>query len=158
MTTAFERFSLALLRFCMGFLFFYAGITKVLDPNWSAAGYIQGAKNFVWFYQWLLEPSILPIVNFVNAWGLTLLGISLALGIFVRLSSLLGALLMLMYYFVLDFPYPNPHALVVDEHIIYAVALLFLAAVRAGRTWGLEQLCQELPICRQFPALRRWLG
>jgi thiosulfate dehydrogenase [quinone] large subunit len=143
----------------MGWLMFYAGITKVLNPEWSAAGYLKGAKTFAGFYQWLTSPGLLPIVNFVNEWGLTLLGISLILGIGVRLSSILGAVLMLLYYFpVFDFPYPNPHSFIVDDHIIYAVVLLLFASLRAGRTWGLENWCSNLPICSKFPRLREWLG
>lgn len=118
---------------------FYAGITKVLSPQgFSAAGYLTGAKTFHGFYQALLQPSILPFINFVNEWGLTLLGVSLILGVFVRISAPLGALLMLLYYFpILDGLYPNAHSLIVDEHIIYAAALLVLAAYNAGSVWGL---------------------
>lgn len=138
---------------------FYAGIIKVIDPAWSAAGYLKGAKMFTGFYQLLLTPNILPIVNVMNEWGLTLLGLSLIFGVFVRLSSLLGAILMLLYYFpILDFPYPNLHAYIVDEHIIYISVLLLFASFRAGRTWGLENWCSNLPICSQFPRLRNWLG
>ncbi|MDO8430121.1 MAG: DoxX family membrane protein [bacterium] len=154
-----EKVSLFALRISMGWLMFYAGITKVLDPSWSAAGYLVNAKTFAGFYQWLTQPGILPAINFVNEWGLTLLGISLLLGIGVRLSSVLGALLMLLYYIpILDFPYPNPHSYIVDEHIIYIFVLLFFAAVKAGRAYGLEEWCSNLPICSKFPKLRNWLG
>lgn len=155
----FQKISLFLLRISMGWLMFYAGITKVINPKWSAAGYLKGAKTFVNFYHWLAGPGILPIVNFVNEWGLTLLGVSLIFGIGVRLSSILGAILMLLYYFpILDFPYPNPHSFLVDEHIIYALVLLLFASLRAGRIWGLENWCSNLPICSKFPRLRAWLG
>lgn len=154
-----QKISLFLLRISLGWLFFYSGITKVLNPEWTAAGYLKGAKTFAWFYEWLSSSSILPIVDFLNEWGLTLLGVSLILGIAVRLSSLLGALVMLLYYFViLDFPHPNPNAFLVDQHIIFALALLLLAAFRAGRIWGLERWCSNLPICSKFPRLRHWLG
>lgn len=157
--TQFQKITLFLLRVTLGWMYFYAGITKVLNPNWSAAGYLKGAKSFTGFYQWLLEPGILPIVNFLNEWGLTLLGVSLILGIFVRLSSILGAVLMLLYYLaILQFPYPNTHAYIVDEHIIYITALLFLAAIRAGHVWGLEKWCYNLPMCKKFPVLRKFLG
>lgn len=157
--SSFTKFSLFLLRVSMGWLMFYAGITKVLNPEWSAVGYMQNAKTFTAFFQWFARPEILPITNFVNEWGLTLLGVSLLLGVFVRLSSLLGVLLMLLYYFpVLDFPYPNPYSYIVNEHIIYALVLLFFAVVRPGRVWGLENWCANLPICSRFPRLRAWLG
>src|SRR3989338_5455249 len=124
-----QKISLFLLRISMGWLMFYAGITKILNPEWSAVGYLKGAKTFAGFYQFLTQPGILPITNFVNEWGLTLLGISLILGVFVRLSSILGAALMLLYYLpILDFPYPNAHSFIIDEHIIYATALTLLAA------------------------------
>ena len=118
---------------------FYAGITKILNPQgFSAAFYLKDAKTFHGFYQAMLQPDILPFINFVNEWGLTLLGVSLILGVFVRISAPLGAVLMLLYYFpILNGLYPNAHALIVDEHIIYAVALLILAAYNAGAVWGL---------------------
>lgn len=154
-----QKLSLFFLRVSLGWMFLYAGITKVLNPEWSAAGYLKGAKTFAGFYQWLASPGIVPIVNFVNEWGLTLLGISLIFGVFVRLSGILGAVLMLMYYFpILQFPYPNTHSYIVDEHIIYAATLLFLGAIKAGRVWGLERWCSSLPICSRFPWLRNVLG
>lgn len=158
MTTP-QKLFLFLARISMGWLMFYAGITKVLDPTWSAEGYLKGAQTFKSLYDWFLQPDKLPIINLVNEWGLTLLGISLILGIFVRLSSVLGAGLMLLYYFpILTFPYIQPHAYVVDEHIIYALVLLFFAAIRAGRIWGLEEKCSRLPLCSRFPKLRNLLG
>ena len=148
-----------LLRVSLGVLFFYAGITKVINPNWSAAGYLKGAKTLPELYNFLLQPDILPIVNFVNEWELTLLGVSLLLGISVRLSSYLGALLMLLYYIpTLQFPYAGANSFLVDQHIIYILVLLFLGEIRAGRIWGLEKWCSNLSICSKYPKLREWLG
>ncbi len=159
MMTLLQKISILLLRLGMGWLFFYAGIIKILNPQWTSGGYLKGAKTFTIFYHALLSPSILPIVDFINEWGLTLLGISLIFGIFVRLSSILGAALMLLYYFpILDFPYPNTYSFIVDEHIVYALVLILFAALRAGRIYGLEEKCANLPICSKFPKLREWLG
>lgn len=130
---------LTVLRIVTGWLMFYAGITKVIDPAWSAAGYLKSAKTFSGFYQWLAGSSFLPVVNFLNEWGLTLLGISLILGILVRWSSVLGAVLMLLYYFpAANFPFVE-HGFLVEEHIIYAAALLLLGSLDAGRYYGLER-------------------
>lgn len=137
--TRFQKLSILILRLSLGFLMFYAGITKVMDPSWSAAGYIKGAKAFGPFYNFLLSPSVLPVINFINEWGLTLLGISLILGIFVRLSSLLGIVLMVLYYLpILNFPYVGEHSYLVDEHIIYSASLLLLMAFNAGRIFGVD--------------------
>lgn len=124
----------------MGWLIFYAGITKVLDPAWSAEGYLKGAKTFSGFYEFMLNPSILPMVNFLNEWGLIIVGAALILGAFVRLSSFFGALLMFLYYLpILEFPYVGGHSFIVDDHIIYILVFAVLAAYNAGRVWGLDK-------------------
>lgn len=137
---------LLLLRLALGWLFLYAGLTKVLDPSWSAAGYLGSATTFSGVYAWLASDGILPVVNFVNQWGLTLLGASLILGGLVRVSAPLGALLMLLYYFpVLDFPMVG-YGFLVDEHLVYALALLLLGALEAGQNWGLDGLMKRKKI------------
>ncbi len=149
---------LAAMRIALGWLFFYAGITKVLNPAWSAKGYLASSKTFSGFYSWLASDAVLPVVDFMNEWGLTLLGVSLIVGAFVRLSSLLGALMMVLYWFpVLDFPKVE-HGYLVDDHVIYALVLLYFAAAKAGRHYGLEERCAKLPICAKYPWLRAWLG
>ncbi len=130
-----------LLRISMGVMFFYAGITKVLDSTWTAAGYLQGAQTFAPLYNWLLQPNILPVVNFINQWGLLLLGLALISGLFIRYTAWLAALLMLLYYIpVLNFPYVSQHAFLVDEHIIYILVLILLAVTKSGKIFGLDKL------------------
>lgn len=154
----YQKIFLFLLRILMGWMFFYAGITKILDPKWTAAGYLKGAKVLTGFYYWLAGPNILPAINFVNEWGLTLLGVSLILGVFTRISSILGVLLMILYWVPLGLPHPNPHAYIVDEHIIYAAVLLFFASLESGQILGLGNWCLKLPICAKFPRFCNWLG
>ncbi|MBV22357.1 MAG: hypothetical protein CMI57_02580 [Parcubacteria group bacterium] len=125
--------TLVLLRLAFGWFFLYAGLTKVVNPEWTATGFLNNAQTFSGFYSWLASSNILPIVDFLNEWGLTLIGATLILGIFVRLSAYLGALLMILYYFPgLTFPHVGEHAYLVDEHIIYALALLLLASLHTA--------------------------
>jgi|SRR3989344_3643077 len=155
-----QKISLLLLRLSLGSLFFYGGIIKIMDPNWSAAAYLRGAKTFASFYLWLMQPGILPVVNFLNEWGLTLLGWALILGIFVRLAAYAGVPLMLLYYFsqsTMRFPFPSAGSFIFDQRIIFSLALILLANFEAGRYWGLEDWCRNLPICSRFPKLRDWL-
>lgn len=71
----------------------------------------------------------------------------------------MSAVLMLLYYFpVLTFPYIAPHSFIVDDHIIYALALLLMGALQSGRYYGLYNWCANLPICSKVPKLREWLG
>jgi len=149
---------LALLRIAMGWLFFYAGFTKILDPQWSAKGYLIGAKTFPAFYQWLTQPEILPIINFANKWGLLLVGIALILGLGVRIASGAGMLLMILYYLpVLTFPTIGKNSYIVDEHIIYALVLWVLAWAHASNVWSLYQWCAKLPLCTRWPMLHKLL-
>ena len=155
----FQKWSMFLLRITTGWFFFYAGITKILNPEWSAAKYLGAAKTFTGFYQWLASDGMIGFINFINEWGLLLIGVALILGIGVRLAGILGAILMVLYYFpVLDFPKAGDHGFLVDDHILWAAGLLTLASWQAGRVWGLESWCSNLPICAKFPKLRSWLG
>ena len=148
---------LTLTRVSIGWLFFYAGITKVMNPEWSAAGYLNNATTFPGFYKWLASPSVLPLTNFLNEWGLTLIGVALMLGAFTYISGKLGALMMLLYWLpILDFPWIE-HGFIVDHHVVYACVLLFLAASRAGRTMGLDAKLAEHPFLKARPKLAKWL-
>lgn len=136
--TKFQKISLFLLRIFLGILFFWAGYTKLIDPSWSAAGYISGSKTFIGFYHWLLSPNVLPTVNFLNEWGLTLIGIALIIGLFVRFASFFGLIIMILYYLP---AYPAEHG-IIDEHIIYSAAFLVLMAFGAGKILTLNSWVQ----------------
>ncbi|OGH69910.1 MAG: hypothetical protein A2754_03945 [Candidatus Magasanikbacteria bacterium RIFCSPHIGHO2_01_FULL_47_8] len=153
-----QKISLVLLRVTLGILFLYAGWSQVSNSAWSAGGYLGGAKTFSWFYDTLARPDALSVINFVNKWGLTLLGMSLIFGVGVRLSAPVGAVLMLLYYFpILQFPYVAPHSWLVDQHIVFAAALLVLFSFRAGRIYGIGTLCVSWPLCKRYPKLHSWL-
>ena len=42
----YRQLPLALLRILVGWHFLYEGLTKLMDPNWSAAGYCEGELRF----------------------------------------------------------------------------------------------------------------
>lgn len=126
-------------RVGLGIMFFYAGITKVMNPNWSAAGYLNNAKTFPDLFQWFASANNLGWVNFMNEWGLTLVGLSLIVGLLVRWASLGGILLMILYYFpIMQFPYVGPNSYLIDEHVIFIFVFLILIASNAGTFWGLD--------------------
>ena len=130
-----------LLRLALGWMMLYAGLSKILAPQWTSKGYMAGAKILPEFFNWLALPNIMPITDFLNQWGLTLIGLSLLLGFFVRISSVFGLALMTLYYLPLIDPALFPkmeHSYVVDEHIIYALVFLVLAVFNAGKAWGID--------------------
>ena len=145
----YQKIGLFLLRIGVGILFFWAGYTKLIDPAWSAAGYITGAKTFANFYAWLLQPNILPIVNFLNEWGLALVGVALLLCIFVRLASFFGIIIMILYYLPI---YPPVNGLI-DMHIIFSLVFLVLMAFGAGKILTINTWIQT----RLHPMWHKWV-
>ncbi len=128
-----QKISLFLMRVLLGWMYLYAGVTKVMKADWTAGGYIKG----VLLYQWMLQPEVLSIVNFMNKWGLTLLGISLILGVGMRISVRLGVLLMILYYIpVMKMPY-------VDQHVVYSLSLVLLLVFGADKVWGMRGWLEE---------------
>jgi thiosulfate dehydrogenase (quinone) large subunit len=134
------KITIFLLRISLGWIMLYAGLTKVIDPSWSAEGFLTNAKTFSSFYAWFATSSNIVWVNFVNEWGLTLLGASLILGIFVRYSAPLGAVVMLLYYFPQLNGYRlGENSIIIDLHIIYALVLVLLALTGAGKYYGFDK-------------------
>jgi len=151
----FQKVSLVSLRVGLGWVFLWAGVTKLLDPAWSAAGYLNAAKTFPDLFHWFASPGALPAVNALNAWGLTLVGIALILGVGVRIAAAAGSALMVLYYLpILDFPYPNKNAFLIDDHIVYVMAFGVLAAFRAGGVWGLGPWCAKT-LFAKHPSIAR---
>ena len=131
------KFIILLLRFSLGWIFFYSGLTKVLDPEWTASGYLENAGTFSGFFEWLASPQNITWINFLNEWGQIAIGAALILGIFVNYASFFGALMMALYYLpVLDFPFVK-NGFLIDDHIIYALAFLLLIRLRAGRSYSI---------------------
>ncbi|HMQ02280.1 MAG TPA: DoxX family protein [Candidatus Doudnabacteria bacterium] len=147
-----------LLRISLGWILLYAGISKVMNPEWSAVGFLSNAKTFPGLYEWFASPAILPLTNFLNEWGQVLLGIAILLGVVMTLSSLLAAFMMMMYYFpILVFPYAGANSFIIDQHIIFAIGFLLLATLRAGNYWGLGRWWSNLSIWQKYPRLKPWL-
>ncbi len=96
------------LRILVGWHFLYEGIAKLFTPGWSAKFYLMGSK---WifsdlFHQMASSPGIMKAIDFLNIWGLTLIGLSLFTGLFVRWAAAAGSLL-LLFYFVAYPPIPG---------------------------------------------------
>lgn len=133
-----------LLRIALGILFLYAGVSKIIDPDWSAAGYLKGAKTFSALYQWFASPENIGWVNILNEWGAVLIGLGLLFGVATRVASIAGILLMLLYYLpILRFPYAGEHAFLIDEHVVYILLFALFIASKAGHMWGLDPFLEK---------------
>ena len=139
---------LVVLRVAVGWHFLYEGITKLLEPNWTAAAFLAESRWFLApLFRWIVaNPPALELVDQLNMWGLTLIGLSLIVGCFTRLTSVAGALLLLLYYVAsppligMGSPRAEGNYLLIDKNLIELVLLCVLAVIPTGRYLGLDHL------------------
>jgi len=140
------------LRILVGWHFLYEGIIKLLTPGWSAKMYLMGS-NWIFsdlFHRMAESSGLLKAVDFLNIWGLILIGLSLFIGLKVRWSSIAGALL-LVFYFVAYPPIPGytfgtvaeGSYLWVNKTLIEFVILLVFAGLPADFFYGADRLIKR---------------
>ncbi|MGW8314472.1 MAG: DoxX family protein [Bacteroidales bacterium] len=95
-----QLWALVILRVAVGWHFLYEGITKLINPNWSSLGYLMDSGGmFSGMFQSMAgNPTILNVVDFLNVWGLVLIGAGLILGLFTRVATIAGIVLLAFYY------------------------------------------------------------
>lgn len=120
------------LRLALGFLFLYAGLTKMAE-GFSAAGYLNNATNGP-LADLFANLAGNRIVDLLVIWGETLIGAALLLGIFLRFASAMGMLQMTLFYLSNMPPEHGP----INDQIIYALIFLTLSIFAAGRYYGLD--------------------
>jgi len=138
---------LVTLRVLIGWHLLYEGMVKVFNPSWTSAGYLLDSKGFLsgFFYSLTYNPKILQIVDLVNEWTLVVVGAALILGIFTRIASFAGIVLMGMYFLShppflgLNYAIPSEGSyLVVNKVLIEAIALAVFTVFPTGRI-GLDR-------------------
>jgi thiosulfate dehydrogenase [quinone] large subunit len=129
-------------RLAMAWTFLHAASQQVLNDSWDVAGFLAGTTTFHDVYGVFAGAQAAAVVSFLVAWGHLLIGLSLLVGLMVRVSATVGAILMLLYWAAyMDFPYVGgADNFIVDFHLVYAVLLVFLVATRAGHVAGLDAI------------------
>jgi uncharacterized membrane protein YphA (DoxX/SURF4 family) len=136
---------LTLLRVAIGWHFLYEGLVKLLMRDWSSAQYLDVSSwIFAPFFHWMAAtPNVLAVVDFLNIWGLILVGAALMLGVFTRFASVCGMVMLLFYYLAnppfvgLDFGVVNEgHYLVVNKNMIEFFALAVVLFFPTGSILG----------------------
>jgi thiosulfate dehydrogenase (quinone) large subunit len=152
----FDRWIILYFRFAMAWTFLYAASHQVFDPKFSVAGFLSHTKTFHDVYTAFTAPSIAPILTVLVSYGHLLIGLSLLVGLMVRVSAAFGIALMLLYWTAhMDFPYiENTNNFLLDYHLVYAGVLVFLIGKRAGHVFGLDGVVERLSFVRQHPSLR----
>lgn len=152
--TRVQTAALVTLRMLVGWHLCYEGLAKLLDPYWSSAGYL-GASQW-WFrevFVWLAaNATAVPIIDAVNAWGLTLIGLLIMVGTLPRAATGAGMVLLFLYYIAappfvgLRYPLPAEGAyLIVNKVLVELGALWVLYAFPTTRVFGLDALLARRP-------------
>jgi len=138
---------LVLLRLLIGWHLLYEGFSKLLIPNWSSFGFLSESKWILTgFSRWIMtHHDVLSVVDFMNTWGLIAIGLGLIVGLFARLASVFGAVLLLTYYLnnppLIGLEYTVPtegNYLIVSKTLIESVALVALAVFPTSSVFGLD--------------------
>jgi thiosulfate dehydrogenase (quinone) large subunit len=141
------------LRVLIGWHFLYEGIAKLTAPAWSAAGFLSQARGPLAgvFKGLAANPGALEIVNPLNMWGLTLIGLALVLGCFTRLASAAGMLVLLLYYLCnppfVGYFYSIPTEgsyLIVNKNLVELAGLAVILVTGSGRVAGLDRIIHGL--------------
>src|ERR1700722_16600776 len=95
-TSAFDRSIILFFRLAMAWTFLYAASHQVFDPTFSVAGFLSHTKTFHNAYAVFTTPAVAPFITFLVSYGHLLIGLSLAVGLMVRVSAVFGIMLMIM--------------------------------------------------------------
>jgi uncharacterized membrane protein YphA (DoxX/SURF4 family) len=144
------RLLFTVLRITIGWHFLFEGISKLAIPGWSSAPYLMESKwIFSGFFHWIVtNPTALAITDFLNIWGLVLVGTGLFLGLFTRLSAWAG-IGMLLFYYVANPPFipssipAQGHFFIININVIEAAVLGIIAFLNRDYLWSLDRLIRE---------------
>jgi len=140
---------LALLRIVIGWHFLYEGLVKLLNPDWTARPFLEGSRwIFGDLFRWMISGDTgMWLIDKINAYGLTVIGLALILGVFTRLALWSGVSLLIMYYLAYPpfggFSYGAPSEgsyLIVNKNLVELFAMILLVFTESGQFFGLDML------------------
>lgn len=142
-----QLFYLVIVRILLGWYFLYEGCTKLLQPNWSAIGFLKSSEG--WFSSFFISisenPNTVDIINFLNIWGLIAIGLGLILGALSQIASIAGVVLLSLYY-IAHPPLINTsqqilmeNTLWVDKNLIFIAILLVLISIPTSHFIGIDR-------------------
>jgi len=128
-----------LLRVLMGLRLVFPGWFLIRQGTLSSRAYLEHTSGpFAQFFKRLASNRI---VDYLNKYGLFLIGLCLVFGVFVRPASIIGIVLMIMYWFS-KFPHKDG---IIDERLVYIGVFLMLILVNAGIFWGYDYVLLQIP-------------
>lgn len=146
--TRWQVLALTILRITIGWHFLYEGLIKVMNPEWSAISYLNGASGpFASLFKSLASNSAaIEVVNLLNQWGLVIIGFSLMIGLFSRWACLGGMALLALYYFanppfigLNDVSMHEGNYLIVNKNLVELFALWVLFQFPGSKVTGIDR-------------------
>ncbi len=157
------RYTGAALRLSIGWVFLWAFLDKAFGlghETTHAQAWLQGGSPTKGFLAFAATGPFASTYHNIagQTWadwlfmlGLLGIGVALLAGIAMRIATASGVLLLvLMWTAVL----PPANNVFMDDHLIYAMVLVLLAAIGAGRTFGLGKSWESLPVVKSHSWLR----
>ncbi len=147
--TTVQLAALVSLRVLIGWHFLYEGIVKVINPYWSSAGFLLETKGIFkgLATSIVASPDALGFIDFLNKWGLVLIGLGLIVGCLTRVASIAGMALLFLYYLFhppfIGYSFLTPvegSYLIIDKNLIELCALFVLTFFPTGIHIGLDRL------------------
>ncbi|MFC4336729.1 hypothetical protein [Salininema proteolyticum] len=154
--------TLALTRIALSLVFLWPALDKTfglgyatpsgqawIDGKSPTSGYLMGQEGTFGSLFSGMSGNALVDVLFIG--GMAAVGVALLLGIGMRLAAFGATCLMGMLYLSAMPLANNP---VMDEHLVYVVLAIALAASRAGDTLGFGAKWGDLGLVRSMPWLK----
>jgi thiosulfate dehydrogenase (quinone) large subunit len=150
-------------RIMLGWIFLWAFIDKALGLGFAterADAWVNGGSPTYGFLEFGTAGPFAGAYQAIAgaAWadwlfmvGLLGLGVALMLGIGMRIAAVSGTVLLVMMWSAALPPATNPF---LTYHLIWAVTLIGLAAIGAGRYVGFGRAWERLSIVQKFPFLK----
>ncbi len=172
-TTAFQYVAGAT-RLALGWVFLWAFLDKLLALGFATgrnpetgvvdrfgdAAWVNGGSPTLGFLKFGTKGPLADFyqgfagatwANWLFMVGLAGIGVALVLGIAMRIATVSGVAMLVMMWSAALWPENNPF---MDDHLVYALVLVGLALVGAGRTLGLGSLWERLPVVRSTSWLK----
>lgn len=152
----------AVTRIALGFVFAWAFVDKLVGLGYATPAeraWVNGGSPTTGFLGGVEGPfsGVYQAIS-GQAWadwlfmaGLLGIGVALLAGVAMRIAAAAGALLLVLMWTAVLPIVNNPF---LDDHLVYALVLVGLAAAGADRVWGLGGWWSRLAVVRRFPVLR----
>lgn len=163
----------AITRISLGWVFLWAFLDKTFALGFATGRLEDGTIDYLGDAAWISGGSPTngfltfgtsgPFAEFFQsfagaAWadwlfmvGLAGIGLALIFGVGMRIAAISGALMLVLMWAAALLPANNPF---MDDHIVYALVLIGLAAADAGKAWGLGGWWQSTAVVQKYPILK----